>query len=104
MRIELKSDGGVANFPGLSRAVVVDTNHLLPEECDHLSQLLTAAGFFDLPAVVGPPRSGAADYRKHTITVTQGPRKHTIEVFEPIANHALANLIEYLKRRRVPPR
>jgi hypothetical protein len=104
MRVELKSEGGVANFPGLNRPVAIDTAGLAPEEADRLTQLITAAGFFDLPPVVGPPRAGEADFRKHTITVTDPPRHHTVAVFDPIANRAFADLVDYLKRGRTAGR
>jgi len=103
MRIELKSSGGIASIPGLNRPVVLDTDSLSPEENASLTGLITAAGFFDLPAVIGTPRPGAADFRKQTVTVFDGARQHTVEVFEPIANHALAELVAYLKRLRTSP-
>jgi len=80
---------------------VIDTHDLPPEESDRLTKLITAASFFELPPIVGPPRPGAADYRKQTLTVTEAQRSHAVEVFEPIADRALANLIDYMKRRRI---
>ncbi len=52
MRIQLKIEGGLAYFPGLSKPITIDGNALPPQEADKLKQLLDAAHFFDLPPVL----------------------------------------------------
>jgi hypothetical protein len=99
MRIEFKSEGGIAHFPGLSKPAVVDTAQLPGDESTRIEGLVAAAQFFDLPPQVGGPRAGAADYRKHTITVTDGPRSHRVQVYDPVESPQLRDLIDFLKTR-----
>jgi hypothetical protein len=99
VRIEFKSEGGLAHFPGLSKPIVIDTAQLPQGESVQLEGLVDAARFFDLPAVVGLPRPGAADYRKHTITITDGTRSHCVQVYDPIQPQELGKLVAALKTK-----
>ena len=100
MRIQLKIEGGLAYFPGLSKPITIDGNALPPQEADKLKQLLDAAHFFDLPPVLNAPAPGAADYHQYTITVDDDSKHHTVQMTDPIGEPNLQALLTYLKTRR----
>ena len=62
MRIQFKMEGGIASFPGLSKPITIDSDQLPQQESDELKRLVNTTHFFDLPAVIGSPAPGAADY------------------------------------------
>lgn len=99
MRVEFKSEGGIAHFPGLSQPIIIDTAALSGEESRRLSGLVAASGFFDLPPTVDQPRPGAADYRRYIITITDGPRHQSVQVYDPIHHQELRSLVDYLKAK-----
>jgi hypothetical protein len=105
VKIEWRTTGGVAYFPGLAAPVVVDTADLPDDRRATLERLVAEAKFFDQPAEVGSRRG--ADYQVHTITITDETRTHTIRVSEPIADPALAALVKELRQlkaaRQQPP-
>jgi hypothetical protein len=104
MRVQFKMEGGLAYLPGLSRPSTMDTAQMPAEEAGELERLVNAAGFFNLPPVVGAPARGAADYRQYTITVETPEGAHTVRVVEPVADPALQALVAYLRgRSRRPP-
>ena len=98
MRIQFKTEGGIAYFPGLSKPVVIDTDELPTEEASELERLIETAGFFTLPAVIAPPR-GAADYRRYTISVTAPGHSHTVQLTDPVEDPHLQALLGYLKAK-----
>ena len=100
MKIQFKMDGGIAAFPGLSKPVLVDSDALSADDAAQLQQLVNAARFFDLPAKVGQPLRGAADYRTYTITIEDGKQRRTVSIVDPIEDANLAALIDYLKAKR----
>jgi hypothetical protein len=100
MRIQLKIEGGLAYFPGLSKPITIDSNALPPQEADKLKQLLDAAHFFDLPPVLNAPAPGAADYRTYTITVDDDNKHHTVQMTDPVEDPNLQALLTYLKTHR----
>lgn len=99
MRIEFKTEGGFAHFPGLSKPVVIDTDQLSQEESVKLEQLVQKARFFDLPGQVNVPRKGAADYYQYTITIQMGKQSHTIKLVDPVEDTNLNELIHFLRKK-----
>jgi hypothetical protein len=97
MRVELKTEGGFAVFPGLNKPLVIDSRKLSAEDAAELSQKLEALHFFDLPVEASSPAPGAADYRQYTITVQDGQRRHTVKATEPVQNGDLQQFIAYLR-------
>jgi len=97
MHIQFTTEGGIAHFPGLSKPVAIDSEQLSPEEAAELKRLVEAVHFFDLPAQVGVPAPGAADYRQYTITVEEGGRKHTVRLTDPVKDPDLHNLLSFLR-------
>lgn len=99
MRVQFKTEGGIAHFPGLSRPVLIDSAALSAEDAEELRRLVEAARFFEQPASASAPPRGAADYRRHTISVDTGERQHTVQVAEPVADAGLRNLIRFLEAK-----
>jgi hypothetical protein len=99
MRIEFKTEGGIAHFPGLSRPVVIDSNGLSAEEDAELTRLVEAARFFERPSAVGTPSPGAADYRQYTITVQDGGQQHTVKLVDPVDDIGLQQLLHFLQAK-----
>src|SRR5919202_891329 len=95
MRIRYEKEGGVAYFPGLSKAIDIDTEQLPAAERSELERLIEATNFFNLPAVSPPPR-GAADYRQYKITVTTSKRGHTVQLTDPIKDLRVQDLVHRL--------
>jgi hypothetical protein len=103
MRVQLKMEGGLAYFPGLSKPITIDTDALPAEEVDKLKQLLNAAHFFDLPSVINTAAPGAADYHQYTLTVDDDSKHHTVRLTDPIGDSNLQALLTYLKTWRPTP-
>jgi hypothetical protein len=99
MRIEFSTEGGIAYFPGLSQPVSIDSEQLSQQEGAELKRLVEAAHFFDLPAKVGRPAPGAADYRQYNVTIEAGQRRHTLHATEPIEDAELRRLIAFLSAK-----
>jgi hypothetical protein len=101
MRVQFKTEGGVAFFPGLSKPTIIDGDDLPPKEAAELKRLAAAARFFGLPA--DPPRrTGAADYRQYTITIEDGQRSHTVRLADPIEDPDLQALVDFLSEKARP--
>jgi hypothetical protein len=99
MRVQFLMEGGIAYFPGLSQPVNITTDQLAHAQAAELRQLVEAAGFFDLPAQVGKPARGAADYRQYTVTIEESERRHTVRMIEPIDQDNLKRLIAFLRTK-----
>lgn len=99
MRIEFSTEGGVAYFPGLSQPVTIDSEALSQQEGTELRRLVEAAHFFELPAKVGSPRPGAADYRQFNVTIEEGQWRHSVHATEPIEDADLRRLVTFLSAR-----
>ena len=97
MRIRIQSDGGVGYFPGLAEPMIVDTARLPADEGNRLESLVGASGFFARPSAVGSHARAGADMRHTSITVEDGGRSHTVDVFEPVDDPALLALINALR-------
>jgi hypothetical protein len=99
MRIEFSVDGGLAYFPGLRKPITIDTDRLDRKDAEELKRLVEASRFFDLPATVGTPAKGAADYQRYTVSVEDGSRRHAVRIVEPIEGKDLQALIHELQKQ-----
>jgi hypothetical protein len=98
MRVLFKTEGGFANFPGLSKPVIVDTNELPPEESRELERLIESANLFDQTA--SPPEPlRTRDHRQYTISVTAPGRSHTARFADPIEDPRVGELVRYLSAK-----
>jgi len=99
VRIQLSQEGGLAAFPGLSRPRSVELSELPAEQAEAIEHGLRDARFRELPAVVGGgSASKGADQRRYTLTVEEGPRRHSVELVEPVEDPRLRELLSLVKR------
>lgn len=98
MRIEFTQTGGIGYFPGLQQPVTVDVDALAQAEAEELKRLVEAAHFFELPAAVGAPARGAADYQQYLVTVEDGGRRHTVRALVPVEDPVLYNLVRAVQK------
>lgn len=92
MHIQFERSGG---FTGIPLATSLDSETLSPEEVDALQKELDQARFFDLPAKIQTPGTGA-DRFEYRITVEKEGRSHTIEVGEGSIPETLQPLVQHL--------
>ncbi|MFC1864268.1 protealysin inhibitor emfourin [Chloroflexota bacterium] len=92
MRIEIERSGG---FAGMLVHATIDTGTLPSEQAKELESLVSAAGFFELPARAAVPPSGA-DRFKYKITIKSGETKHTVETSDEAAPASLRPLLRRL--------
>ena len=100
VRITLKTEGGLAHFPGLQQPVQVAVPALPNEAQSQLHNLIEACDFFNLPERPARPAPGAADYRTHVITVETAHKTHTVTVYEPVKDEHLRQLIQLVREMR----
>lgn len=98
MRIQFKTEGGFAYFPGLNQPITLDTGELSAQEAGELERLIEAAGFFDLPAA-SAPRRVVADGRRYAISISSPERNHTARLAEPIEDPDTQALVNYLRAK-----
>ena len=103
MRIQFKTEGGIAHLPGLSEPVTIDTHELPAEQANELERLIEVAEFFELPATSTPP-PGAADYQQYTISVTTPNRSHEARLTDPIENPRVRELVNHLRAKMIEAR
>lgn len=99
MRVQLKTEGGLAHFPGLSAPVIIESSVLPDAEAQTLESLVEAVQFFALPAQFSASRRGAADVRHYTITIEDKGQSHTVRVVEPVDNPDMQRLLGYLQEQ-----
>jgi Emfourin len=97
MRIYLKAEGGIAFIPGLSQESSVESEDLSKRDLEELQKLIAKARFFELPAKLGIPPSGAADYRSYTVTIEDGGRRHSVQFTDLADNPGLKELFAFLQ-------
>ncbi len=94
MRIQHSVSGGLACFPGLARPRSLDTDTLPLEVANDLIETVSASGFFALPPLVGATPAGAVDMQKHTLTVEDNGRVHTVRIVDSCRAPALQDLLQ----------
>ena len=92
MQIHFERTGGVT---GRSLTATLDTETLSPEEAHRLREMVDAAGFFELPAVIVTPAPGV-DRFYYTLTVDTAGRQHTVHTSDAAAPEALRPLLDWL--------
>jgi hypothetical protein len=97
MRIRFEETGGMAFFPGLNQPVTLDSDQMIEEEAGKLRQLVDAARFFSLPASIGSPQPGAADYKQYSITIEDGDKSHTVRLIDPVTDADLSALLNFIR-------
>lgn len=92
MLIKIERTGG---FTGMRMQTTIDTETLPSEQASELEQLVNAASFFELPARVSTPLSGA-DRFHYKICIESEGRKHTVETNDEVAPNTLRPLLRRL--------
>lgn len=99
MRVELKTEGGVAFFPGLARPFVLETAALSADEAERLACLVDECRFFDREEAAPPARRGA-DAREYVLTIeAEGARRRTVRLRDPVAPD-LAALLDFVREKQ----
>lgn len=93
MRVLLERSGG---FAGISQTYSVSTDQLPVEEAQKVTDLVAAAGFFELPPAIRSVGPGA-DRFQYTITVEREQGSHTVEVDEAAVPPSLQPLLAWMK-------
>ena len=98
MQIEFSQAGGVAYFPGLNKPITIKVDQLDVKDAEELKRLVDASHFFDLPAAIGVPAKGMADYQFYTLAISDSDRQHSVRVLVPIEDPALLDLIQIVQK------
>ena len=94
MRIQFKTEGGFAYFPGLSQPTTINSDDLPPAEARHLQELVQAVEVKDSKKIT---IQGAADYQRYTIQIETEEETYTVRATDPVADPSLQALIAYLR-------
>ena len=97
MHITLEVSGGFVASPVLNAPHTVDTSTIDPDRGSELETLVRDVRFFELPARLGAPSPGAADFFAYTITVNDGDQMHSVAFTDPVADDGLARLVDLLR-------
>ncbi|MBI2858981.1 MAG: hypothetical protein HYX90_07875 [Chloroflexi bacterium] len=92
MRIYFERTGGVTGIRLLSS---IDTDLLPPKEAQELADMIAAARFFDLPAVIASPATGADQFH-YVVTVESGDRRHSVKAGDAAVPSDLRPLLRRL--------
>jgi hypothetical protein len=93
--IRIKSDGGLAYFPGRTREQVLSLGDLPPTAVQEIVDLADASRFFDRSDVESLYRP---DARTYTLCLTIGARTHQLRIAEPVSDVPLAKLLSKCRR------
>lgn len=95
MRIKLKTEGGIAFFPGLAKPVTIDTGEVGTQVREELCRLVESARFFDRPQPEPPTRG--ADRRTYTVTIAEEGRERTLRLTDPVGDPGMSELLGKLR-------
>ena len=99
MKVTLKTEGGLAHFPGLARPLEISTDNLSPEEAEEFARKLREARPFGRPSDVDV--EDLPDARRYTVTVEEeSGREETLVFREPAADPSVSDLLAELRRHR----
>lgn len=92
MKIYFERTGG---FAGMRMTATVNTESLSPDKARELRDMVDAAAFFDLPALIAAPTLEADRFR-YKLTVEVEGRRHTVEMSDAAVPDALRPLLQKL--------
>lgn len=98
MRIEFSQAGGIAYFPGLNKPITVEVDQLDVKDAEELKRLVDASHFFALPAAIGIPAKGMADYQFFTLAISDNDRQHSVRILVPVEDPALLDLVQVVQK------
>ncbi|GHO47935.1 protealysin inhibitor emfourin [Ktedonospora formicarum] len=97
MKVTLRTEGGLAYFPGLTRPRVLDSTALTSQEAHELEHLLANAHIFDRSNMVKIPSQGA-DRKRYTLMIDDGTCQYTLRVCDPVQDQHVQELLAFLNR------
>ncbi|MGB9236837.1 MAG: protealysin inhibitor emfourin [Terriglobales bacterium] len=95
MRILVERSGG---FAGISQTNSLSTDQVPAQEAKKIADLVEAAGFFELPAVIESNGPGG-DRFQYKITVESERGAHTVNVDEAAVPAGLEPVLVWMKSR-----
>lgn len=93
MRLLVERSGG---FAGIGQTSSMSTDQLPAEEAKKLNALVEAAGFYNLPAVIRSPGTGADQFR-YNVTVESERGNHTVQVDEDAVPPSLQPVLDWMR-------
>jgi hypothetical protein len=99
MRIQLKTDGGIAYFPGLAKPRELTPDDLTEADQKTLESLTEEADFFNLPPDMTHAAQGAADYQSYTLTIEMAGNQHTVHFSDLTEDRQLADLLAFIQSK-----
>jgi hypothetical protein len=91
MQVSVERSGGLMGAP---LTTMLDTSNLTAIDAAQLQELIEAADFFHLPAII--PSAAQPDRFRYTITVQAGDRQHTVAVGESTLPSTLKPLLDWV--------
>ncbi len=93
----MRTEGGVAFFPGLARPTVIDLGTLSPADEARMRDLVAAA--LAAPPAPPPPK-GAADYRTTFLSIEDGGDVHQLAISDVDTDPSRRALLDALGELR----
>lgn len=98
MKVMLRTEGGLAYFPGTTKSHVLDSTSLPPQEVKELQRLLDKVRVFDHSRPLKHTCSGA-DQMHYTLTVDDGANHYSLQVCDPVQDPQIKALLSFVKDR-----
>jgi len=104
VRVELRTEGGLGAFPGLSGTFACESQRLAEDDARRLAALVEASGLLAGAAGVlggapAPIARRGADRRRYVLTIQDGSLRQTVTAEDPLTP-ALASLVAFLRERQ----
>lgn len=93
--IRVKTEGGIAHFPGLAREKVIPFEQLRPDDRREIARLAEEAQYFSCGVSDHPPRP---DARTTSLCLTIDGRYREMRVSEPLDEGPLSQLLAKVRQ------
>ncbi|EFH83272.1 conserved hypothetical protein [Ktedonobacter racemifer DSM 44963] len=98
MKVTLRTEGGLAYFPGMTKSHVLDSTSLSPQEVKELQRLLDKVRVFDHSRPSKHTCRGA-DQMHYMLTVDDGANHYSLQVCDPVQDPQIKALLSFVKDR-----
>jgi hypothetical protein len=92
VHVDFERTGG---FAGIAVSATIDSADLSESQAGELRKLIDQADFYNLPAVIAPPKPHP-DRFQYSVTVRDNGRQHTVRVSEEAMPPNVSPLIKWL--------
>ncbi|MDO9312262.1 MAG: hypothetical protein Q7T85_11310 [Nitrosomonas sp.] len=82
----------------MNKPITIEVDQLDVKDAEELKRLVDVSHFFDLPAAIGVPAKGMADYQFYTSAISDRDRQHSIRILVPVEDPALLDLIQAVQK------